>query len=136
MHRDSFAAIEAFSVQLACGRTAPREAREWLGPLADLLSSERFDAARLMVSELVSNAVLHSGLRRGEPIHLSARVDRERVRVSVCDCGNGFAPDWPPVLPDPAVVGGRGLWVVHQLADTVLIDGEKGRVAFDLHRRP
>lgn len=87
-----------------------------------------------MVSELVSNAVVHSGLAEGEPIHVSARADRQRVRVSVSDCGAGFAPDWPPRLPEPGVSGGRGLWIVHQLADRVRVDGAQGRVLIELRR--
>jgi anti-sigma regulatory factor (Ser/Thr protein kinase) len=134
MDGDGFSAIEISSVELASGRAAPRAAREWLGWLSDHLSPEGLDAARLMVSELVSNAVLHSGLLPGEPIHLSARADHKRVRVSVCDCGNGFSPTWPPGPPDPAVRGGRGLWIVHELADHVIVDGAKGRVVFELSR--
>ena len=131
---DGLAGARASRIQVASGQAAPRKAREWLGWLADHLSPERFEAAQLMVSELVSNAVVHSGLAEGEPIHLSARADRQRVRVSVCDCGRGFAPDWPPGLPEPSTSGGRGLWIVHELADRVLVDGAKGRVLFELRR--
>jgi anti-sigma regulatory factor (Ser/Thr protein kinase) len=134
MEREDLPPIATSSLQLASDQAAPGKAREWVGWLADHLSPERFDAALIMVSELVSNAVLHSGLPPGEPIHVSARADHQRVRVSVCDCGDGFAPDWPPSPPDPAVLGGRGLWLVHQLADHVLVDGARGRVAFELSR--
>jgi hypothetical protein len=42
--------------------------------------------------------------------------------------GNGFALDWPRDPPDPAVRGGHGLRLVHQMAEHVLLDAAKGRL--------
>jgi anti-sigma regulatory factor (Ser/Thr protein kinase) len=93
------------------------------------------DDLRLVVSELVTNAVLHSGLAEGEPIHLIARAEPGRVRVTVCDCGRGFALDEAPSLPPADEIASRGLWIVRELADRMLVDGAEGRVSVELHAR-
>lgn len=138
MDRDTegFRAAEACSLKLASGPAAAHMAREWLGWLGHHLSPTRLDVVRLIVSELVSNSVLHSGLAEGAAIRVSGRAGRERIRISVCDCGEGLALAWPPRRPETAAVGGRGLWIVHQLADRVLVDGARGRVSFELAREP
>ena len=87
-----------------------------------------------MVSELVSNAVLHAGLAEGDAIHVMARADGARVEVMVCDCGRGFELEGRPTRPPPYVHGGLGLWMVDQLAASMKLDGARGRVSFELER--
>ena len=123
-------------IDLPSGSDAPRRAREWLGWLRDYLGPGQLDYARLMLSELVTNSVQHSGLAEGEPISVCARVSEAGIRVSVCDSGEGFQPEEPPTRPPPEAMGHRGLWLVGKLADSVTIDGALGRVAFELGRRP
>ena len=63
----------------------------------------------LLISELVTNAVLHGG---GE-IRLLIDVDRDRLaRFAVSDEGGGS----PVVRDDPGADGGWGLRLVGQLA--------------------
>ena len=70
----------------------------------------------LVVSELVSNAVLHAGAAVGDPIRLQVRVRSGRARIEVRDGGIGF--DTPlSISPDPFTLGGQGLLIVAALSD-------------------
>jgi anti-sigma regulatory factor (Ser/Thr protein kinase) len=122
-------------IELPCGSDAPRRAREWLGWVRAYLGPGQLENARLMLSELVTNSVQHSGLAEGEPITVCARGSQHGIRVSVCDSGEGFQPE-PPALPPPHAPGHRGLWIVNELADAVTLDGAQGRVAFELRGSP
>jgi two-component sensor histidine kinase len=72
------------------------------------------DDVLLLVTELVTNAVLHS---RAEP-HGLVRVELHRasgfVRVAVSDEGTGFTADAPL---EPSKAGGWGLGLVDRIAD-------------------
>ena len=125
---------EAHSIELPCGKQAPSEARRWLGWIDAYLDPRRFYDAQVMVSELVSNAVMHADLDAGDPICLRARVESGRILVTVCDRGRGFEPQDPPRRPASDVVGGLGLWLVDTLADGLTFDGAKGRVSFEVVR--
>jgi anti-sigma regulatory factor (Ser/Thr protein kinase) len=125
---------EARSIELPCGKRAPSEARRWLGWIDAYLDPRRFYDAQVMVSELVSNAVMHAELDAGDPICLRARVESDRILVTVCDRGRGFEPQNPPRRPTSDVVGGLGLWLVDTLADGLTFDGAKGRVSFEVAR--
>jgi anti-sigma regulatory factor (Ser/Thr protein kinase) len=93
--------------------TAPAEARESLLPLGHVVPTERLDDLRVMVSELVTNSVVHSGLKRGEAICLLVKVLPERVRVEVANPG----PRFPLFSKRPRKHHGRGLMIVDRLAD-------------------
>ena len=82
---------------------APAVARRAMEPVTRALSSEACNQLQVVVTELVSNAVLHSN---DGPIGL---------RVEVTDHGDGFeAPDDPQSrFPD---TGGFGLVLVDRLA--------------------
>ena len=64
-------------------RTARRALDEWLGNSID---DDGFQTAELLVSELVTNAVLHG---QGT-ITVRAHLDDERLLVEVMDEGTGF----------------------------------------------
>ena len=125
-------AIEMQSMTLPASTSAPARARAWLGMLEGYLTPERLADARLMVTELVTNAVLHGGLQESAPIYLTARVEPGRVRVSVCDCGDGFELRDTGTAPPGSAPTGRGLYIVNRLADRMLVDGVTGRVVFEL----
>lgn len=88
-----------------------RQALEELPPLPD----GRLRDLRLLVSELVTNAVRHAALARGDVIRLVVDVDEAGLRVEVHDPGGGFVP--APPQPDPARPSGWGLYLVAELAD-------------------
>ena len=85
---------------------------------------------RLLVSELVSNAVRHAA----EPIELELEASADRVCVVVRDGGEGFDEFLAVPSSDDAV--GRGLYVVHRLASDWGIErGPPFAVWFELERR-
>jgi anti-sigma regulatory factor (Ser/Thr protein kinase) len=100
--------------RLAATEAAPREARVLLAAeLAAVgvpLDHRDAEAVLLVVSELVTNAVVHGG----EPIELSIEIDdHRRVRLSVAD-GSTEKPD---VTADrTSTVGGWGIPLVRRLA--------------------
>jgi anti-sigma regulatory factor (Ser/Thr protein kinase) len=95
------------------------------------ISAPALDTLTLLVSELVSNAVLHSDAPPASGIRLHARVlERGTIRVEVTDCGSGFTA--PPRDPS-RVTGGYGLFLVAQEANRWGVDREGGtRVWFEL----
>jgi anti-sigma regulatory factor (Ser/Thr protein kinase) len=91
--------------------------------------------ARLMVSELVTNAVLHGGDRAGSAIAVDVRLLPASVVVSVADPGRGFDP--ARLEPSRAgAPGRRGLELVAALAEKVGVDGARPpfRVWFEIAR--
>ena len=98
----------ALTISLPRGPAAPRRARALLREHADGLSPERLDTAILLISELVTNAVLHG---TGE-IRLEIDFEGEEARFSVSDEGQGR----PRLRDEPGPDGGWGLRLVGQLA--------------------
>jgi anti-sigma regulatory factor (Ser/Thr protein kinase) len=73
----------------------------------------------LLVSEVVSNAVLHSSGPDDASVGMSADVSEESVRISVTDAGKGFTP----TERDPErVEGGYGLFLVAKAASRWGVD--------------
>jgi two-component sensor histidine kinase len=97
------------------------------GHTPSLDSQQRQDAV-LMVSELVTNAVVHGV----GAISLRIDAEAETVRIEVADEGNvAVAPS-----PHPSAHGGWGLRIVEQLSDDWgVLDGST-RVWFRLGRPP
>lgn len=68
----------------------------------------------LLVSEIVTNAVLHSEGPSDSKIGLSISVGEELVRVTVTDAGEGFTPR--PRDPASREGGGYGLYLLEKSA--------------------
>jgi anti-sigma regulatory factor (Ser/Thr protein kinase) len=94
---------------------AAAEARHALEDLSDRVPERRLRDVRLLVSELVTNAVRHAGLNAGDRIRLLVQLREAVLRVEVDDPGTGF--EWRPQVPDPARASGWGLYLVEQLSD-------------------
>jgi PAS domain S-box-containing protein len=95
---------------------------------ASELSVAQLDVARLLVSELVTNAVRHGA---GEEVILTLRVDDARARFEVHDAGGR-----QPARREPhGAEGGYGLNLVATLATRWGADSEAG-VWFELDRTP
>jgi anti-sigma regulatory factor (Ser/Thr protein kinase) len=108
-------------------------ARHALGDLADVLPGGRARDVRLLVSELVTNAVRHANLDDGDVIRLVVDLADSVLRVEVHDPGGGFVPTAP--APDPARPSGWGLYLVAELADRWGVDSdERTLVWFELDR--
>src|SRR4051794_41839627 len=66
---------------------APAVARAALGGFARSMDEKRFDATRLLVSELVTNAVKYGG---NGSVRLEVERDPNRFRAEGIDSGSGF----------------------------------------------
>jgi anti-sigma regulatory factor (Ser/Thr protein kinase) len=113
---------------------APEAAAEARHALAGIsLPDGRDRDVRLLVSELVTNAVRHANLHAGDVILLVVEVEDSALRVEVHDPGGGFVPTAP--APDPARPSGWGLYLVAELADRWGVDSDdRTLVWFELDR--
>jgi PAS domain-containing protein len=115
-------------------RTLPRDpsavalARRVVDADAPELSAAQLEVARLLVSELVTNAVRHGA---GEEVVLALQVDDARARFEVHDAGGR-----QPARHEPrGAEGGYGLNLVATLATRWGADSKAG-VWFELDRAP
>jgi anti-sigma regulatory factor (Ser/Thr protein kinase) len=101
-------------VVVATGLDAPATARAavdaWLSPQ---VSDDVLDAARLLVSELVTNSVRHARLASGATVRVSIEIFDGFVRIEVEDPGDVAIA---AVAPDREHGGGFGLLLVEKLA--------------------
>ena len=92
---------------------APAQARRIIADeLASRLSGPALDDVKLMVSELVTNGIVHGSTEPDAPVMLDLLVNGE-IRCRVSDHGRGFA-DTPRSQGE---TGGWGLHLVEQLSD-------------------
>jgi anti-sigma regulatory factor (Ser/Thr protein kinase) len=125
---------QTIQLRLSPSRLAPATARGALGPLREAVDEETAQATALLVSELVTNAVRHAGLRGDQWIDLAVEASPERVRVSVADPGHGFARH--PSSPRVGHPSGWGLFLVGELADRWGIDRDWDTLVwFEIDRR-
>lgn len=89
--------------------------------------------AGLLVSELVTNSVVHGRASDTDRVSVRFGVGRERLRIEVSDPGPGFDPERP--ARDADGPGGYGLLLITQLAEAWgVLGGEETRVWFELRR--
>jgi anti-sigma regulatory factor (Ser/Thr protein kinase) len=120
--------------ELAVSPEAASEARHALDGVAGELQDGRLRDVRLLVSELVTNAVRHANLASGDIIVLVIDVGDTMLRVEVHDPGGGFVPSAPS--PDPARPSGWGLYLVSELADRWGVDSDGSTLVwFELDRQ-
>jgi anti-sigma regulatory factor (Ser/Thr protein kinase) len=106
-------------------------ARERLcAAVAPDLPDEEVETLRLLVSEVVTNAVRHGSAT--EPVNLNVHWNSE-VRVEVCDHGTGFTPH--PRLGALDEPGGFGLYLVGRLADRWGVETSDGTTVWFVLRR-
>jgi anti-sigma regulatory factor (Ser/Thr protein kinase) len=113
----------------ASDKDAPAAARAALTRVEDLVDEEIVDRLRYIVTELVSNAVVHGP---GGEIRLSLRVTSPaRISGEVVDHGNGRIAirDGDPDAPDA-----RGLKIVDGLATRWGVREGSAKVWFELER--
>jgi anti-sigma regulatory factor (Ser/Thr protein kinase) len=120
-----------FECELASGVDAPGVARrlltEWFAPA---LAAGTLMTARLLVSELVSNAVTHG---RGR-IMLRAQLFERRLLVEVIDEGSGFDHGAREREFRTPGVGGWGLSVVDAESSRWGVRRDRSHVWFELER--
>ncbi len=102
----------AWSRRFAAGPAQIREARRFLATILD--GCPAADDALLCLSELATNALLHSRSREpGGCFTVHAQRQGNHLRVEVHDQGG---PWTPPALTNPGEQNGRGLAIVSELA--------------------
>ncbi|MGH2833932.1 MAG: ATP-binding protein [Solirubrobacteraceae bacterium] len=129
MNRTPSRAIE---LDLPTCPEAPAIARAAINGLCQNLNlpESQLESLRLLVSELVTNAVKHSEAPSEATIGLRICLRAEGVRVAVIDQGHGFIPG--PCDP-PHSGGGYGLYLVKRIAARWGVDEANGtRVWFEL----
>lgn len=115
------------SLALSVDSRAPGEARAALRAVPEL-DPIREDA-ELVISELVTNAVLHSGAIAGDLVIVDVMREDDVVRLSVHDPGR--SPTSPEVLkPDLDRAGGVGLLVVSRVAERWLTERPDGLIVW------
>jgi anti-sigma regulatory factor (Ser/Thr protein kinase) len=117
--------------ELDIGPAAAADARGAVAALEGRAHDDVLDDVRLLLSEIVTNAVRHSEAPRGATIGLAVSVSRNTVRAEVIDHGRGFEPR-PRDLPRTET-GGWGLHLVDRLATRWGVDrGDAVRVWFEI----
>lgn len=91
------------------------QARREIGRFAGHLPDARIDDLRLLTSEVVTNAIRHSGARAGGVVRLRVLATGASARVEVHDRGHGFRVQHAE--PHVESSSGRGLFLVAALAD-------------------
>jgi anti-sigma regulatory factor (Ser/Thr protein kinase) len=114
-----------FSPQAAAVPIARHLLHDWLRHVP--VEPDAIDALLLATSELTSNAVRHASGAPGS-IHIDAWAEEDAIVVEVTDDGGSIT--WTEHdrndVPDPEAEQGRGLFLVHELADEVTTRVEDG----------
>ena len=104
---------EVVERNLELGPAAPAAARRLVRDIS--LEENARAKLELILSELVTNSVVHAGEER--EAELSVRLQRERAQVRGEVCGDGPEFEWAPHDPDLEEPGGLGLMIVDQLSE-------------------
>lgn len=105
---------DLLSLELVCDERAPLIVRDALAEIHD--GGWSLDDGRLVASELVGNAVRHSGCQNGHRLQIDVSRGHGRLLISVHDPGLS-GDDVRPGDGDPAEPGGWGLWIIGQLSE-------------------
>lgn len=103
-------------IELGLSPRAPGQARRWVLERGGDLPQGHLDLLLLLVSELVTNSVRHSGATPGDRVEIMLDRGVGTIHVSVQDPGPGF--DRRDLRPGP-----HGLQMVEAGADRWGIDG-------------
>ena len=107
------------TIELRGGPAAIGDARHAIEELADQEQLPRIDDLRLLVSELVTNSVLHGCAGPDDRVQLHVNRPDSVVRVEVCDDGGAWTEmSRSPSLDSDEPAGGWGLMLVGALADS------------------
>ncbi len=108
-------AVHLLRLDLPAEPASIAEARDAFGALAPQVGEELLPNLRLLVSEVVTNAVRHAGAAPDARVLVVAENGGGCVRVEVHDEGCGFVAPAEPG-PRPAGTSGWGLFLVQKLA--------------------
>jgi anti-sigma regulatory factor (Ser/Thr protein kinase) len=132
--RKSWGDEPALKVVLEQNPQAPARARAAVEAFCE--QHEMADAVlatvRLLVSEVVTNAVVHPAVDAAATVELFVRLEPSLIRVEVVDEGDGFVPAIAPRTSPPAD-SGYGLFLVEREAARWGVDRTTGnRVWFEV----
>lgn len=120
------------SITYPAADRAPGAARRWLRAALPLGHPQE-DAALLLLSEAVTNAVQHAADPRHGQVTVGAELDGDRLQIEVLD--DGFGRDSPHIVHDLDSECGRGVQLINAIAKDwryeILADG-RGRLHFTL----
>jgi anti-sigma regulatory factor (Ser/Thr protein kinase) len=89
--------------------------RRVLDGLSDRVPRSTLDDARLLLSELLTNAIRHAGLSEDETISVLIAANDAELHIEVADRGRGFEAGRHD--PSSATGTGWGLFLLDRLAD-------------------
>jgi anti-sigma regulatory factor (Ser/Thr protein kinase) len=113
-------------MRVAGGDDAPSRARRSVyARLEGHVPATKATDAALLVSELVTNSVVHANVGRGRALTVEVTTLDDRVRIAVSDPGSRLRPRLLP--PDPETPGGLGLVLVDELCETWGVRQDLGR---------
>jgi anti-sigma regulatory factor (Ser/Thr protein kinase) len=118
--------VKRRTVQLPTDARAAQVARRELEAAATRLPPDRRADARLLTTELVTNAFRHGH----PPITLIIDEREDHLRVEVADAGEGR----PRRSPEPGAHGGWGLLLVETTADRWGVADGSTNVWFEIDR--
>jgi anti-sigma regulatory factor (Ser/Thr protein kinase) len=125
--------IRSEELDLAHDAAAPRTARRFVTHLLEDwgVTADAVERSQLLVSELVSNAVLHAL----GPLQLTISLRDGHLRIEVVNQGTGTPRKRNATAAD---LSGRGLQLVDKLATGwgSAVDGGRTRVWFELQAKP
>jgi anti-sigma regulatory factor (Ser/Thr protein kinase) len=125
-------AISRLQLRMRPGPEAATEGRHALDRLDGALDAVQLETLRLLVTELITNAVRHARCREWIDLHIDLYPDS--VHAQVVDSGVGFQPPEQPT-PHGDRPGGWGLCLVDRLADRWGVTPDNvTRVWFELER--
>ena len=123
----------ALDATIECSAQAPGVARSAVQELAAEVDAGLMSDVQLLVSEVVTNSIRHSG--SDDPIRLRVWARTSGLKVEIADGGDGF--EARPVEPGEDAEGGRGLMIVEALADRWGVSRDtRTRFWFELSVRP
>jgi len=119
----------ALELDLEHSREAPSMARAAISAFSENrdLDAATLATLTLLVSEVVTNAVIHPDVEPPCGIRLAARITEGRIRVEVSDEGSGFEPK--PRDPERSDRG-YGLYLLEQQAAAWGVEQHSGNTVW------
>lgn len=119
-------------LEVGADAAAPSEARAFVDRITQGMPRDVRFTARLLTSELVTNAIRHAGLGRADSVTVRVTATNELLTVSTSDAGWGFDTAAEQGTGDESA--GLGLSLLARLAasSTILTDADGTTVSFTL----
>ena len=123
MGRKPFRFQRLLSRSFTADRTAPRAARHAVDELNGHIDPALKDDIRLLVSEVITNSVIHAQPRTPGEVDLDIWASDDMVRVAITDRGPGFVAAENPRGGERS---GWGLMMVDRLAHSWGVELDEG----------